>query len=287
MNFKEKRNKRYLKIVRKTYEIFFDQDMNIYSGYATLYILMALIPLLMLIVSLLNLIMPSSIEEFVRIVMSFLPELPAIRTMLEDTIRNLSEQSSGWLASVSALTTLWSASNGVSAIQVSLDRVNGNKRNKLTSKPVAIVFTFFIVLLIPSMMFFHLLREPLLEAVSSLLLKLNLKQAADTFYSFMQYSRLATIIAGLIVILFSYTYLPRGRRSLKSQLPGAAFTMIICALFTLLFGFFMGSFWRKSSIYGSLAAIFLSAMWLKSIILIYFCGAALNKALLEEFKKPD
>ena len=274
---------KYLKIGLKTYNIFLDQSMQVYSGYATLYILMAMIPLLMLVVTILNLVTPFSSEEFAALLMGFFPEIPQIQTMLEETIRNLNEQSSGLLASLTAITTFWSASNGVSAIQVSLDQVNGSRRSMLQSKAIAFVFTLLFVLMIPSMMLFQLLRTPLINLVTGILLKLNLVHAVDFFLAFMQYSSIATFFSVLIIILSAYTYLPYGKRTLRSQVPGALFTMIVGGIFTYLFGFFMSTFWKASSIYGSLAAIFLSAMWLKFIIMILFCGAALNKAISEEF----
>ena len=97
----------------------------------------------------------------------------------------------------------------------------------------------------------------------------------------MEYSGLITVAAMVLVILLTYTFLQGGRRRLRLQLPGAVFTTVLWLAFSAFFEIFITRFWKASSLYGSLAAIFLAAMWLKSITMILFYGAALNEALLE------
>ena len=91
-----------------------------------------------------------------------------------------------------------------------------------------------------------------------------------------------TIVISLLILLLTYTYLPGGKRSIKSQLPGAVLTSIIWAVFSLFFSFFIPRFWKASSLYGSLASVFLVAMWLQTMMTILFYGAALNTVLEEE-----
>ena len=53
-------------------------------------------------------------------------------------------------------------------------------------------------------------------------------------------------------------------------------------VFTELFAFFVPRFYHASSLYGSLAALFLALLWIRVIIMILFIGGALNKALEED-----
>ena len=55
--------KRVVSILKRTQKIFSDHDMNVYAGYSTLCILMALIPLLILIVSLIALLIVGVLHE--------------------------------------------------------------------------------------------------------------------------------------------------------------------------------------------------------------------------------
>jgi membrane protein len=70
-------------------------------------------------------------------------------------------------------------------------------------------------------------------------------------------------------------------------MPGAFFTALIWTLFTAAFSFFIPRFWKASNIYGSLAALFLSALWLKFIIAILFFGMAINQAFADEKKSSQ
>lgn len=272
------KNNRFVKLIQNTLNVFSSNEMDVYSGYATLYILMALIPLLMLVISIVNMMPFFSADDFSAFLMKIIPDLPQVQSMFDGIIRNLNSQSSGLIASISALTTLWSASNGVSSIQAGLEHMEGVHRSSLKGKPMALVFTLVFILLIPALLIFSLLRDPLISAVSALLTYLHLEKSAVLFENVMNYSGILTVAAAALVILLTYTYLPCGKRTLKSQLPGAVFTTLAAGIFTAAFGFFMGTFWKASAVYGSLAAIFLATMWLKFIITILFYGAAFNKA---------
>ena len=93
-------------------------------------------------------------------------------------------------------------------------------------------------------------------------------------------SGLVTAAAMAIIILLAYTYLQGVRRKLRYQLPGTLFTTLLWLGFSSLFEMFIKRFWQASSLYGSLASVFLAAMWLKTIVMILFYGAALNEALI-------
>ena len=279
------KNSKHLLRLKNALQIYTDHDMNVYSGYATYYILLSMVPLLMLIITVINWVTPFSAEDLNGFLSRILPGLPQVQTMLTEVIRNLSSQSSGLVAWISALTALWSASNGLSAIKIGLEQINENKQNYIQGKPVALLFTVVYVILFPAIMVFQLLRQPLMNVVTRILNYLNLHGNITFFEAFMQYSSIITIVILIIVIVLTYTYLPHGKRTLKPQIPGAVLTFIVSIIFTYLFSFFMGSFWKASAIYGSLAAIFLTAMWLKFILMILFFGAAMNKAI--EIEKED
>ena len=271
-------NKKSVQLLNKTLYIFSTHDMKIYSGYATLYILMAIPPLLMLIINIVNRIPSLTAQDFSEQFMKFIPELPQVQALLDDVIVNLNNQSSDLVLSFSAITTLWSASLGVTAMQEGLNHINESNRPSVYGKPLAILFTILFVLLIPSLLVFQLLRNPIVNVVGSILNFLKIPNGAEWFKSFMETSSIISVIVLIIAILMTYTYLPYGKRSIKSQIPGAVIGFVIAAVFTWGFSLFMGTFWSNSAIYGSLAAIFLSALWLKTAMSIFFLGACYNKA---------
>ncbi len=82
-----------------------------------------------------------------------------------------------------------------------------------------------------------------------------------------------------------YTYVPGGRRTPRSQLPGTIFATAGWLVFSRVFSFYIVHFWRLSYIYGSLTAVILIILWLYVIINLLFLGAGLNAG--DERKKQS
>ncbi|MCR5795865.1 MAG: YihY/virulence factor BrkB family protein [Solobacterium sp.] len=253
--------------------------MEIYSGYAALYILMSLVPLVMLVISAGMILSAFSAEDVCGFLYRLLPNVPEVQEMMENIVTNLLQQSGRTVVSISAVTTLWSASNGLSAIQAGLEKIRGTRRPSFKGKPRALLFTVLYVLLIPALLVFQILRSSVESLLNSLFTALHLDPLISKIPQFMGLSSLIVLAASILIIVLTYTWLPAGRKTLKSQLPGAVSSCVFCTAFTLGFSWFIPRFWKASSIYGSLAAVFLTAMWLNIMITILFYGAALNRAL--------
>ena len=275
------KNNQLVNTVKKTLSLFSQYEMGVYSGNASLLILMAMIPLLMLVISAVNMLPGYSAADSVEFLSRFVPDVPQVQALISNVLENLSRQSGGLIASISALTTLWSASGGISAIQIGLEKLHGTQRPGLKGKPAALLFTVMYVLLLPSVLVFQILRESIQELIGNALGYLGMDRLAAQISAIMQYSGWIVLAAMVIIVILTYAFLPAGKRTLKSQLPGSLFTCILWIVFTLCFSYFIPRFWKASSIYGSLASVFLMTMWLKFMIMILFYGAALNKALEE------
>ncbi len=89
-----------------------------------------------------------------------------------------------------------------------------------------------------------------------------------------------------MLLLLIYTYVPGGRRTLRSQLPGTIFATAGWLIFSRVFSFYIAHFWRRSYIYGSLTAVILLILWLYVIINLLFIGAGLNAELLPKGFSP-
>ena len=295
------------KLVLRGIEIFQKNNMTIYSGNATLFIVTAVFPFIMLIISIVNLLPGYSTKDVSDVLFQILPDLDPIKDMVSTMITNLKNQSGGLLASAAAVTTLWSASKGVFAIQQGLDQLDQEEeeneateeekerlkqkgKNVIRSILKRLVFTFMLVVLIPALLVFEMLGDSILGAICSAFEKLGSDKLAATLSridSFFHTSSLVVILFAILVILQFYARLPKKHRTLKSQLPGALITGVSWLVFTKLFSFFIPRFYRASSLYGSLASLFLVLMWLRFIVMILFAGGVVNRALEEDRLKTD
>lgn len=99
-----------------------------------------------------------------------------------------------------------------------------------------------------------------------------------------------SLALSLLTVTLIYTYVPGGKRCIRDQLPGAAAVVAVWTLFSKIFSFYIGHFWKLSYIYGSLAAIVLITLWLNVNINVLFLGAGLNakiQGMGQEKKEPD
>jgi len=271
-------------VVRDTLRIYSKNEMSVYAGYTTLYILMAMVPLLTLLIGVVNLLPDLSLQHFESVLSDLLPNLPEVRSMVHNIITNVDRQAGSLAVSVSLVVSLWSASNGVNAIQMGLCKISGTGGSFLQRRAAAMLYTVLFIALIPALLIFRVLRGSIEDLIAAVNHWLNIPDIAGRLLDFMDYSGLITVIAMVAVILLAYTYLRGGRRRPGEQLPGALFTTLLWLAFSSLFELFIKRFWQASSLYGSLASIFLAAMWLKSIVMILFYGAALNEAIAR--RKP-
>lgn len=272
---------RYLKLAKRTAKIFSENDTAVYAGHATLSIVTAVFPLIMLIISLLNMLPWYSPEDFTNLVFRFLPDVPQVKALFLTVVTSLRAQSTGLLASVAALTALWSASAGVTAVQTGLKRLAPGAEKSLWDKPLALLCTVIVVVLIPGFLVFNVFGDTLVGLLHSFSAAFGFQEITSHIATLIRCSGAVTAAAAALLILGIYTFLPGGKRKIKDQIPGAVFTALCWFAFTEFFTRFVTLFW-KSSVYGSLASLFLTFTWLRVMILILFFGEALNAAIAEE-----
>ena len=291
-------------LILRGYEIFRDSKMSVYSGYATLFIVTAVFPCIILIISIVNLLPGYSAKDVADILFQILPDLGPIKDLVESLMTDLKGQTGGLLASAAAVTTLWSASKGVSAIQNGLNQLDSDELDREAKKEEEehpgllakglklakgllkrLFFTLMVIILIPALLVFEMLGDSIAGTICSAIQKVNPNvqdSTLSTIDSIFNVSSLVVILLALLVILQIFAYLPVKRRTLRSQLPGGILTGVSWFLFTELFSFFIPRFYHASNLYGSLASLFLLLLWLRFVVMILFAGGVLNHALEEK-----
>ena len=312
-------------LVLRCFHMFQENRMSIYSGYATLFIVTAIFPCIVLIISIVNLLPWYSTEDVADILLQILPDLGPIRELVISIMANLKDQSGGLLASAAAVTTLWAASKGVSAIQKALNELDEPEQrldrpcepdqnsdpaeelpDEIAEEPARgliakgidlakgilkrLLFTLMVIILIPALLLIEMLGDSIAGIICSAIKKTNpdvLNSTLSMIDSLFHASTLVVILFALLVISLIFAALPAKRRTLKSQLPGAVLTGACWLAFTELFSYFIPRFYHASSLYGSLASLFLLLLCLRFIVMILFAGGVLNRTLEEEKLAPD
>lgn len=272
--------KKKTNLILETVKVYADNEMSVYAGYATLHILMAMVPLMTLVIGLVNILPDVSLQHLETVLNDLLPDIEEVNALVHGIISNVNRQAGTLAISLSAIATLWSASTGVNALQAGLCKISGSSGSFIKRRAMALLYTLIFIALIPALLIFRVLRGSIEDLIGAVNRWLNIPDIAGRLLAFMEYSGLITAIVMAVVVLLAYTYLRGDRQKLRYQLPGTLFTTVLWLVFSRLFEIFIQRFWQASSLYGSLAAMFLAAMWLKAIVMIFFYGASLNETLM-------
>lgn len=263
---------------------FLGQNMPIFAGCATLFLLTASFPLLIWALVIVNHLPGYSVADVADLLYQFLPQVPEIQDTIFAVLNNLSAQSTTFVASFAAITTLYSASSGMFAIQKGLQRLTPGARFTLFDRGLAILYTIIFEGLLLVVLLLQGLRS-IFRPLSQLLSTTSRWHGVIEFFRhWISFSDLIAIPVLFVLILLIYTFVPGGKRPLRRQLPGTVFTTVGWVVFSRIFSFYIVHFWKFSYIYGSLTAIILMILWLDIIINLLFLGASLNAALYRRRK---
>lgn len=279
VNALSNRNK-FSKVITSTVKSFLENDVMVYAGASTLKILTAIFPMIMLAIAVVTWLPGYSPEDLSEIIFKVLPDLPEVKSLFSNVLTNLRAQSSGLLASFAALTTLWSASAGISSVQKGLKKVMPPEGKGLNAKLVSLLFTLGLIVMIPVVLFFKVFSGSLAGHIENAAGMYGAAKIIEKIIKIIHNLGFITPVLGFLATLLIYRFLPGGKRKWRDQIPGAIFTAVAWFLFTQLFSVFMPIFW-KSSVYGSLASLFMTILWLQICIMILFIGGALNQAVTD------
>ena len=196
-----------------------------------------------------------------------------------DLIPDFNPQTGTVVISVSLLIMLWYASNGVFAIQLGLMRISSNRQSVFRRRISAMIFTVLFIFMIIGLLIFRVLRRSISDFGLRLALLFQMPEISEFLHEILKDGGLITTVGMGFIVVMTYTFLQGQLRRIRRQLPGAVFTTILWIIFSELFEWFISEFWNASALYGSLAALFLTALWLRTIMTILFLGAALNEVL--------
>lgn len=256
-----------------------DRDrIFVYAGQASLLIIIATLPFIMLLISLAQYILPMDKEVIAAAGATFLPE--SLAGYFQSLLDELFSKSTLPIVSISAVAALWSASRGVNAVKCglrSLYRLRP-KRGPIGDTLMSIVYTLLFLLLLLgtlAVLVFGNSLQALLEAkwpavgrVTEVLVKFR------SLYA----------VAGLtFAFMVMYRVLPGGKLPFWRQFPGALLAAVGWMVFSFVYSIYIENFANYSYIYGSLTAVVLLMVWLYTCMALLLMGAECNVFLLNNY----
>jgi membrane protein len=264
--------------LRKTVREFFDDQCTDLAAALTYYGILALFPAAIALLSLVGLV--GQERQTVDTLLDVLRDVGASSAAdtLEPTLEQLaSNQSAGLGLVLGLVAALWSASGYVGAFGRGMNRIyevdEGRPIWKL--RPVMLLVTVVTVALVALVALGLVLTGPAAEAVGN---AVGLGSAAVTVWNIAKWPVLLAVVVMIVALLYYAT--PNVRQPKFRWISVGAFVAIVVwALASAAFGFYVANFSSYDETYGSLAGViaFLLWLWITNLALLF--GAELDAEL--------
>lgn len=251
-----------------------EAEVAAYASGAAFFLFLSIIPMIMLIS---GLIPQDAIaqKDMVNISQAVIPD--RVYSFLMGIIDSY-HGDNVTLLSFSAVIVIWSASKGVLAMMRGLNHIYNidESRNYVILRLEAAFYTLFllvaIILSIGILVFGNTVADMLIPD-SGFAAKLW-KVVGSLRHIF---------VACMISVVFCtmYSMLPNNQLSWSAHYPGAVFTSAFWTLYSFAFSIYIDYF-GGFSMYGSLTTIIIVMIWLYFCMYIFFCGALVNRWIVEK-----
>ncbi|MEU0298179.1 YihY/virulence factor BrkB family protein [Streptomyces sp. NPDC006175] len=262
--------------LRRTPVSLWNDDLSDWAAALTYYAILALLPALLVTVSVIGLANPGATDALIADITAFAPAESgaALRRPLEAATR---ERTAVWLlVATGGVSAVWSASSYLAVFRRAMHAMHRVKdtRPPLRQAHIIVVSAIGLLVLLMASAFALVLTGPLARWLGR---RAGLAQAGETLWEGLKWPVLLCLVACLILVLFSTG--PRSARNVRLALPGgvlAAFLWLIASAGFALYATHIGSY---SRLYGSLAGLVVFLIWIWFTNLALLTGAQFNVEL--------
>lgn len=246
--------------------------LSIYAAQASFFVIISAVPFISILFALAGIFLPELPADFAE----RFPIPEQVFTFLSHITKELESAPNVSLLSLSAVTTLWTASRGIAAIRAGVETVYraGKNRGYVRFRIRSLISTLVFIVMIVAAVALLLFGDYLASAVS----RLGIKWFENVFIDL----RTPLFVASMTVI-FTVFYCAVARRSTYVRhsvilhVPGAVFSSLGWIVFSFFYSLYITHFPDAATVYGSLAAICLIMLWLYFCMVILLLGAEVNK----------
>jgi membrane protein len=262
--------------LKRTVGEFREDKLQHWAAALTYYAVLSVFPALLVLVSLIGLFAdPARMTRFLTDVVAELGPASAVETFqrpIEQITAN--RGTAGVMAIVGILAALWSASGYVSALADASNTIyevrEGRPFWKL--KPLQLLVTLAVVLLVAITVLALVLTGPLATAVGS---ALGVGSMAVTIWGIAKWP----VLLGLVLCILSLLYYtaPNAKvRGIRWVSGGSLLALIVWAVASVAFAFYVSNFGSYSKVYGTLGGVVVFLLWLWLTNIAVLLGAEFN-----------
>lgn len=270
----------YKVFLKRLYDKIFEEDILSSAAQVAFYFSFAIFPLLLFGLTLFGLVLESA-DDLRGELFFYLGQIMPYSAyeLVTDTIKEVTENSSGGKLTLGLFIALWSASAGVDSLRVALNSTYSlrDERAWWKNKVVSIVSTAFLTVLIfiaLALVFYGW------KLVMYTIDFLSLPVPSPVWLIIIQW---ITILSTLILIFaFIYSFLPAHVPSKWTWVtPGALTAIALWLVLSYIFRIYLSYFNNYAKTYGSLGAVIILMLWLYLTALVILFGGYINSVLQE------
>ncbi len=245
----------------------------LYAAYAGFFLILAVFPALLLILSTLR-YTRLDVESLVSFISGFLPG--AMLDALEELVYSTYQNSTGRVVGFSAAAALWSASKGIYGLLKGLNAIYGvsEDRGYVYTRLISVGYTFLFLLVILLTLGLHVFGSGMIG-----MLTMIDDPVVIFFIDLIDLRFFLLLVLQSLIFTLMFMALPNRRNSFLESLPGGLLASSGWLVFSDIYSIYMERFPGMANVYGSVYAIAFSMLWLYCCMSILFYGGVLNRYL--------
>ena len=269
------------KMIFKRAKVFFDifKDQlktSNFSNEAVLiafYVLLSLFPILIVVGNIISAlhINPQTVISYMHLVV---PEV--VQGILDPIVTDLLTSGNAGIMSISIISLLWSATQGVNRIEIGINKAYGFE---YTSSSFLQRFLWIIVFI--GGIFSVMAGALILSAGEYILRQLDpVYTAANRIMEVITYSKWPIAIVFILLILtLMYKFMPKTKVKFTDALPGSLFVAGGWLVLTQVFALYLKFSARSLNMYGVMSTFFILMFWLNFAAMLIIIGAVINSTV--------
>jgi len=262
--------------VKRTVREFQVDNLKDWAAALTYYSVLSIFPALLVLISLLDLAGPGTIERLLDNLGQVAPG--SVNQILEGAINNLRQTrgSAGVLALAGLAVALWSASNYIAAFMRASNAIYDVPEGRPVWKtlPIRIAVTVVVMVLLAVSAVAVVATGGLADRIGRLL---GLGSAVVTAWDLAKWPVLLLIVGFLFALL--YWASPNAKQGFRWVTPGGILAVVVWVVASVAFAIYVANFGSYNKTYGSLASVIIFLVWLWLSNTAILLGAELNAEL--------
>jgi YihY family inner membrane protein len=251
-------------------------NLKDWAAALTYYSVLSIFPALLVLISLLDLAGPSTIQKLLDNLGQVAPG--SVNQILEGAIRNLRQTrgSAGVLALAGLAVALWSASNYIAAFMRASNAIYDVPEGRPVWKtlPIRIAVTVVVMVLLAVSAVAVVATGGLADRVGRLL---GLGSAVVTVWDLVKWPVLLLLVSFMFALL--YWASPNAKQGFRWVTPGGILAVVVWVVASVAFAVYVANFGSYNKTYGSLASVIIFLVWLWLSNTAILLGAELNAEL--------